>query len=245
MIALMAVAILISAVTTVQKSVKKIECQNNIKQITLGSISYFEAMGHYPPMGFHLEATTLESCPAWTAIISPFLEKSEYHQIVESRKPWDHPDIAHLTERAYASFQCPIIINQIGNRTSYLGLTGIGRDSALYPLEHPDAGFFGVLRTVESVLHPAQTTFVMETLTGGPWAQAGPSTTRGFEIDHRAFFEGKAFGSRHGGGSNSSKILGCNAGLLDGSTRFFTVRTDVNVIAAMIRIKGDKSIVIE
>ena len=126
--------------------------------------------------------------------------------------------------------------------TSYLGISGVGADTATFPLDHPDAGFFGYDRTLKlkDVSKISSTLMILETNTGGPWAQGGHSTVRGVE-PNTAFGATTPFGSTHRSGGLFSSNVGANACMADGSVRFFQHTIDPNVLMMLARIRGEKN----
>ena len=81
---------------------------------------------------------------------------------------------------------------------------------------------------------------VLETMTGGPWAQGGNSTVRGIEPT-TAFGSTTPFGSTHQSGGYFSSHVGANAGFADGSVRFLMHTIDAEVLMSLARLRGEKA----
>jgi Protein of unknown function (DUF1559) len=133
---------------------------------------------------------------------------------------------------------------QTTQTTSYLGLAGLGEDAATLPTNDPRSGLFGYERKVrlEEIKDGTSNTIsILESCTGGPWAQGGPGSVRGLVVNQRPYIgEKQPFGSWHSEHSDYSfttkKIS--QAVLGDGSIRTFSPSTASEVLEAFATING-------
>jgi hypothetical protein len=144
-------------------------------------------------------------------------------------RPWNDPLNDRFVRQRQEAFLNPRIAREIGNdrypASHYVGVTGVGRDSAELPPDHPRAGMFGLGRNTPSDDVPdglANTMLVAGVEKDlGSWAVAGPSTLRGFTTE--PYVDGPdGFGTGHADGM---AVL-----MADGSVRFLSAATDPAVI---------------
>ena len=118
--------------------------------------------------------------------------------------------------------------------TSYVGITGLGRDSATLPKDDPMVGFFGYNRQtlIEDIRDGLATTMaVAETTKRGTWTAGGTHTLRGLDQSRRPYIgRGRQFGGNHGG---DAMVL-----FADGSVRFLRESIDPKVFEALSTVAG-------
>lgn len=232
-IVLICAGVLIPGISHLKQSARKLRCQTNIKHIGLAILNYPDypgANGQLPTAVVPNADLPLDQRQSWMVHFNLFRE---------GNNPNSHLDQNILFncrgERPPATFM-----------TSYLGISGVGADAATYPLDHPDAGIFGYDRTVKisDIKNTSSTLMILETNTGGPWAQGGHSTVRGVEAT-TALGTTTPFGSTHRSGGLFSSNVGANACMADGSGRFIQHTIDPNVLMMLARIRGEKNAVLE
>lgn len=240
----------IPGVQKLKEASKRMVCSNNCKQISISVENYCSVMGSYPTATMPNEQLKVDQRFSWQFSIVPYIESDNIFGRADKSKAWDDEKNHYSTQLAHHAYSCGYVRDSKSNsfNTTYIGITGVGTESVNFPLEHPDAGIFGLDRKVKpsDVEHPSSTLLILETLTGGPWAQGGYSTVRGIEPSN-TFSATSPFGSTHpSGGSYFTPLYGVNAGFADRSVRFVKHTIDQMVLDSLARLKDDKgSIIIE
>ena len=222
---------------------QRMQCQNNTKQIGISIENYRDANGHFPTATMPNDKLPIDKRFSWQFAIVPYVESDNIYGRANRTIAWDDESNRYSTHFSHRVYTCGWIREKRFNslNTSYLGISGVGTDAATFPLDHPDAGIFGYDRKWKANEVPGQTLMVLETMTGGPWAQGGYSTVRGIEPT-TVFGTTTPFGSPHNsGGSYFSPIVGANAGFADGSVRFLHHNIDAELLKALARVRGDKT----
>ena len=105
-------ALLLPAVQTSREAARRIQCQNNLKQIGLATLSFHDAFRAFPPARIEpkLNARAPHDCggehPSWFVRIMPFIEQSSAHETWDLTAPYSHqPD--NVKNRPVKSFVCP------------------------------------------------------------------------------------------------------------------------------------------
>src|SRR5262245_12932316 len=75
------IGMLLPAVQKVREAANRMKCSNNLKQISLASLTYESALGHLPP-----SRAKGESC-TWAWILLPQLEQNNLYQIWPEGSP--------------------------------------------------------------------------------------------------------------------------------------------------------------
>lgn len=107
------IALLLPAVQTAREAARKLQCQNNLKQITLALLNYEQAVGCFPP-GTIMPGTTASSSAlsnkpprlAWNYQILPFMELQAIHAALK----WDF-----TTATTYGGLMSSIPANCVGS----------------------------------------------------------------------------------------------------------------------------------
>ncbi len=138
-------------------------------------------------------------------------------------------------------FDCPSVTNPVradgSFSTFYVGITGVGPDSATLPATHRRSGAFGITRAIgfsDIIADGLSTTMVVvETLQiQGAWIQAGAATTRAVDPAERPYIgPNRPFGGNHRGGAY---VL-----FADGSVRFAKDGVNPTVFESMATINGN------
>jgi hypothetical protein len=236
----------------------KVTCQNNLKQIGL-SIHNFAGTwrGQLPrTTAWMLTEGKQKDLPAelqasWLYEISPYVEaRMDAKFRIDPTQSLHAEDNRYVVDSVSPVYLCSANDN-VGphmNFTHYVGITGVGRDAAMYPLSEPRCGFFGFNRmsTFDDIKDGTSTTLaVVETATdNGPWAIGGHGTARGLDATGTNYLgEHGQFGSCH---SESylviRRFLGTNACFADGAVRVLSGDFSPNVFEAMATIAGGEAI---
>ena len=112
-------ALLLPAVQAAREASRKIQCQNNLKQIGLGLSHYESALKTYPSgyisvAGFGpSDQQTGDAGPGWgwLALILPYLEQVNLRESLNWNLPCWHPDNAAAVKTSLPIFLCPSATN--------------------------------------------------------------------------------------------------------------------------------------
>jgi prepilin-type processing-associated H-X9-DG protein len=228
--------VIIPAVAKVREAANRVHCTNNMRQIGLSLSNYHDTFGYFPPCGKPKTSLTTEHRLSWIYLVVPFVEASSFYKEFTSEKAWDSDENRFAALNPYFICQCPSYRDRPPDSkfipTHYLGISGIGRDAATFPLEHPDAGFFGYERKIrqKDIKNGLSNTLaVVETAWGtGAWT-AAPDSIRGLDPAGSPYLGvPKHFGGNHPKGAN---VL-----LADGSVRFLDSSLDPQGFEGMSRI---------
>ena len=123
------VSLLLPAVQAAREATRRIQCQNNLKQIGLAIQNYESAYRTMPPGC--LQWRPFRGDPklknfAWSALILPNMEETNLHRLIDFNYAFDHPANQNAGRTSIPTYQCPSVpfrITQRG-RTDYGGLYG-------------------------------------------------------------------------------------------------------------------------
>ncbi|MEM7455264.1 MAG: DUF1559 domain-containing protein [Planctomycetota bacterium] len=76
------IGMLLPAVQQVREAARRIQCANNVKQISLAMLNYESANGHFPP-GYSHPAMTM-----WSGFILPHIEQGNLFDLVDVEAQW-------------------------------------------------------------------------------------------------------------------------------------------------------------
>jgi prepilin-type processing-associated H-X9-DG protein len=242
------IGLLLPAVRRVREPAQRAQCSNNLKQLMLGMLN-FEAVRrpapylpngdpdapaiHMFPPGCVGPGATPEERLSWTVALLPYVDEYSLNRQFALEKGYAGNSPA--VQKKILAFLCPASneLATVDGLTSYVALSGIGRDSARQPVGAAGNGFMGYDRLTTMAMikdGTSNTIALMETSVLGPWARGGTSTLRGFDpADATLNGEKGPFGGHAGG---------MNAALVDGSVRFIPSSVDPRILAGAITIAG-------
>ena len=138
------IGMLLPAVQAVREAARRIQCGNQMRQMTLGMMNYESAYMHFPPGNKTADgafsSTRLQPGLNWQAIILPFIEQAPlYGQITELTNNLSNPNGAHTSPQAttvISTLICPSCpmddLNPIrpdsgrdAAKSNYIGIWGI------------------------------------------------------------------------------------------------------------------------
>lgn len=132
------IALLLPAVQSARESARRLQCTNNLKQLSLASIQHEELYGWYPTGGWSKrwiglpdKGVGVHQPGGWAYNLLPFVEQSNLHSIGGS----DDSDAAHLSQNAerlrttLGVFHCP-------SRRGQTTFPNVRRFFLADPLEH-------------------------------------------------------------------------------------------------------------
>jgi hypothetical protein len=211
------VALLLPAVQSAREAARRAQCTNNLKQIALAMHNYHAANNTLPkPAITDKDGKALLS---WRVAILPFIEQGALYNKFKLDEPWDSPHNKALLQEMPATYLCPSRNNPEAGTTTYRVFTGKG---ALFE-DGQAIGFVGVTDGTSNTL------MVTEAEDAVPWTKPDDLT-----FDPAAAASLCGAGSLHPGGFN--------AGLADGSVRFFKKSINLNVFKALITRNGGEVI---
>lgn len=246
------IGLLLPATRRVREASARAQCQNNLKQLML-AIHNYEPMirpvtypetgqpdgagGRFLPTGCIGPGPSPEERLSWMVAVLPYVEQVALAKQFALEKGY----AGNLTpaQTRIKTFLCPAHEAEPGTAvTSYVAMSGIGRDTAVQPAGTPGIGFMGYDRKTTMAMisdGSANTIALMETRSGiGPWARGGTSTVRGFDPDDLPFYgDQRPFGGHDGG------ML---AGMADGSVRFIRSSMKPGKLAAAMTIAGGERV---
>jgi prepilin-type processing-associated H-X9-DG protein len=231
-----AAGLVVPAVAKVRDAARRMECENNLRQIGLSLGDYQDTyLGRYPTAAMAAPAVSPAAGPSliaptwseqvppekrlsWLVDLIPFVEQDRIYSSLDKTQGWDAEENRFAALLSFKCFHCPGYPDGPPVSTlwpsHYVGITGVGEDAAWLPSGDPDAGFFGYNRTlsVKDLGRGTGATLVAAETSAaeGAWTAAG-ATVRGFD---RA---GAHFGGNHRGG--------CQVVFADGSVRFLDATT--------------------
>jgi prepilin-type N-terminal cleavage/methylation domain-containing protein len=110
------IALLLPAVQSAREAARRIQCSNNLKQLSLAAIQHEEVFGWYPTggwskrwIGLHDKGNGVEQPGGWIYNVLPFVDQANLHKLGGS----DANDPDHLSENArrlqtsLSVFSCP------------------------------------------------------------------------------------------------------------------------------------------
>ena len=226
-------------------------CANNLRQIGLGLHNYASVHADSFPFGtIQNDALAPERRLGWLVGLWTFLD--QWFWIFDTSKPWD--DDANRITRGHGVGEDVRVVGRVQvlccpaanepaeepmpGLTSYVGITGLGTDSASLPREDPRIGVFGYDRQtfLAEIKDGMSTTIaVAETAERGPWTAGGTHTLRGLDPDRKPYLgRGRQFGGNHGGGA---MVL-----FADGSVRLLRDSIDSRTFEVLSTIAGGEAL---
>jgi prepilin-type processing-associated H-X9-DG protein len=230
-------SLLIVAVGRVREAANKISCKNNLKQTGLAVHNYLDTYRCFPAAGKAKADLSVEHRISWLFSIYPFIEAGPKLGDLESAWDSEKNRIIPLTF-TFHCYRCPSYPERPPNSkfipAHYLGITGLGTDAAKFPLDDPNAGFFGYerkLRKEDIKKGWSSTLMVAETAwASGAWT-AAPDAVRGLDPAGSPYIGvPQQFGGNHPGGAN---VL-----FADGSVRFLGAGFDPHEFERLAVIAG-------
>lgn len=208
--------LLLPAVQSAREAARRMQCQNNMKQIALALHNYESAYKSFPP-AYTVDAAG-NKLHSWRTLILPFIDQqtnSIYKQI-DLTKPWDDPANSRFLDVDLPVFKCPSSITPQGSTTYVVVVDPSGI------FEGETATTFGQIRDGTS-----NTLLVVETDPASAVKWLSPEDT-----DIQSFVNNQN-GTSHPGGGN------CAMG--DGSVHFFSSSTDPNTKRSLITKDGGEA----
>jgi hypothetical protein len=230
------------AVNAVRIASNRVICSNHLKAIGQGLDQYHDVHGAFPSGTMANPALQPEQRLSWCVTLLPYVGQRPLYDQIDHAQAWDSEKNTQAACVSLEIFHCPGNWHKAERGqpalTHYVGITGVGRDSAMLPKNNPRAGFFGFNRVIShsDILDgTANTLAILDTSSNnGPWAAGGAATLRPIDPSTRPYLGN----NRPFGGTHRDSATGLFA---DGSVRSIWDTKD-EAIEAMATIGGGERI---
>ena len=101
------VALLLPAVQAAREAARRTSCANKLRQVSLGAILHEESLNFFPPAARRRDDSTSNTTFSFVAVILPYLENSQLHDLVDYNFPWNHENNRNARETPLELFRCP------------------------------------------------------------------------------------------------------------------------------------------
>ncbi|MBC7816215.1 MAG: DUF1559 domain-containing protein [Planctomycetaceae bacterium] len=212
-IAVVGIALLLPATRSARPTARRMECQNNIKQIALALLNY-TSQNHALPPAYTVDADG-KPLHSWRTLILPYLDQKPLYDKIDLTKAWDDPVNAEAFQTKVSVYCCPVAIGPENNAT-YLAV--VTSNSCFHPTEPR--------RLSEITDDQSQTLMVIEVDADHavPWM-----TPR--DADESLIL---ALGPKN----KLAHSSGMNAAFVDGRTEFLNANLTIDRLRALISIAG-------
>ncbi len=124
------IALLLPAVMSARTTARRIQCQNNMRNVGLAIISDTESKGRFPASGY-FSADGNDALHSWVVTILSGLERNDIEERWDHRVPFDDPANEKLASVTLPVLVCPNDITAVGNGDlSYVVNGGFGWTTA-------------------------------------------------------------------------------------------------------------------
>jgi prepilin-type processing-associated H-X9-DG protein len=216
-------ALLLPAVQAAREAARRIQCNNNLKQIALAMHNYATVHKCFPPA--YVADKNGKPMHSWRVLILPYLEQQGLSSQYRFDEPWNSPNNKRVADTMMKVFHCPDRPHASDPfTTDYMMVVGRHTIS-----DGPHGRKFaeitdGTSNTIMVVEVDNSTT---------PWAE--PKDLKFDDIDF------KINGTRRQG-IGSDHPGGINAAFCDGSVRFLRDSINPQLVKAMLTIDGGEQI---
>ena len=111
------VVMLLPAVQAAREAARKAQCKNNLKQIGLALMNYYDALGSFPSGGGHESNCILHGCDCkqdgygtpwtWSALVLPYLEEQAAHERIDFDYYYKHNNNRAGVRQLFSVYECP------------------------------------------------------------------------------------------------------------------------------------------
>lgn len=213
--------------TDLREPVRRMQCTNNLKAITLALHNYHDRYGCFPPA--YVADQDGRPMHSWRVLLLPFLEQQDLYDQYRFDEPWNGPNNAKLAGVHVDEYECPEQ-RYAGTpiMTSYVAVVGQG---TAWP--GPTSSRFKDFRNGTS-----NTLMVVEVADSGiHWMEPRDldAATMVMSVNSP---RGTGISSLHRDPGWGGQRLGANAGLVDGSVRFLPTDTPEATVRALVTAAG-------
>jgi len=123
------VGLLLPAVQAAREAARRMQCQNNLRQIGIGLSGYEATLGTFP-----IGCVDCKRAPdpgnrlltSWNTRLLPSIEQQHVLQLYDDTKPFDHADNHEAASTVISTFLCPSTSRESQNDEAGLGYTDYG-----------------------------------------------------------------------------------------------------------------------
>jgi hypothetical protein len=206
-----------------------------------GLVEFIAAEQGFPVLAAGSNSLPPESRLSWIAQVLPYYGHADWQRELNSGRGWRDPPNDAITRRVLPELLNPALgfSAKVDGRGAchFVGITGLGSDSATLDVEDPKAGVFGATRraTLAQIGDGAANTIAMLGVTEriGAWGSGGSSTTRA--LTAAPYVNGPD-------GFGTGQVDGMFAVMADGSVRWISADADPRVIEQMATINGGEQV---
>lgn len=131
------IGMLLPAVQSVREAARRVSCQNNLKNLSLGCVNFESSDGAFP-LG-----SSFANEHAWSSEILPFIEQSAIHTALDFESAWNSaPNNLAVSQQDIVTFICPSSDKLFAGRTDYCGISGSWRTTIPIPQFRHNGVFF-------------------------------------------------------------------------------------------------------
>ena len=212
--------LMLPAVQSARAAGQRMQGVNNLKQIGLALLTYYEVNKHFPPAV--VRDKTGKPLYSWRVLILPYIEQGNIYKKWKLDEPWDSPNNKPLSDLVVKVFAAPGSPDENSNKTHYRVFVGKGAGFEETMGQQPKGQLFAGITDGSS-----NTISVVEATQSVPWAKP----------EELEFIPGKPLPALGLPGKD-----GFNAALFDGTVRFIRKTIDPRNLQALITRNGGEEI---
>ena len=210
-------ALLLPAVGAAREAARRVQCQNNLKQISLALLNYESTYGCFPPAC--ITDDNGRPMHSWRVLILPYLEREDLYRQYDFDEPWDSPKNRMVSDAVISLYHCPSVPQTPGTETNYVMI--VGPETVAF-----ENSAVGMTEIVDGL---SNTIMLVETADSGiGWAEP-----RDLSADDLSM----QINDGSGEGIRSYHPGGVNASFCDGSVHFLSDSLDREALRRMINRK--------
>jgi len=251
-------AIIAPAILAAREAARRLQCGNNLKQLSLGALNYGDVYLRFPFGTSGSRSLPPESRFSWYPGLWPFIEGKPPTLLVDQNQAWD-AEINRAPQVEYVIYDFPDMTNprtevrplpRLGlvscpsasseekvlgiQVTHYVGMAGLGVQSPALDETQPGIGIWGYDRQLskDKLQDGASSTILLieTSREPGPWIAGGRPTVCGVDLASEPLFGAH----RQFGGLHST----CPVVMADVSIRQLNEAMDTAVFAALVTVAG-------
>ena len=225
------IALLLPAVQQAREAARRTKSKNNLRQIGLAMHTFHDVYRKLPQGTVDNSELEPSERLSWAVAILPYMEQASIYEAIDMKSGWKSSANKGLSGTVIPTFLNPSQRSSVG--LHYVGISGVGPDSANLPNNDKNAGIFGYNRVTRfrDILDGLSYTLMItdSSRPAASFMEGGPSTIRGFS--RKPYINGPdGIGSPHTGGL---QVL-----LADGSVRFVSENIDATLLEALATKAG-------
>lgn len=98
-------ALLLPAVQAAREAARRMQCSNNMKQISLAMHNYASDYGSFPP-AYTVDAAG-NKLHSWRTLLLPYMDQQALYNQIDLTKPWDDPANEMFANMEIPVYRCP------------------------------------------------------------------------------------------------------------------------------------------